>query len=70
MEDIERLIDKVNYLLDAQKDKLKEDLEPYMDMTVSFSRVIDLLHHLFDINESDLSTEDRQSIERWISDTS
>jgi len=56
-------IDRLDYLLDAQKKRLKEDV-----MALEFNRdeIIDLLCFLFNVGQADLTMRDMGRIDEWI----
>jgi len=60
------VIDDANYLLKKQKEMLKKELED-ADIIGVVTRTdgIELLHKLFGIFESDLSSEELRRIEEW-----
>ena len=68
MSEINKVIEEAGYLLDFQKKQLKEDL-PGCLREDGREYLIDFLHHLLDMNENDLSTEESRRIDEFLSDS-
>lgn len=68
--DVEDIINGANYLLEAQKTKLIEELSRHdlLRYRLTENRIYDFLYSILGLMESDFEPEDRVRIKQFLSD--